>query len=93
MKFVPFDEKGKLKRGCPFVGAKRGYENGEIVSLPLEKRHESWWELVDNKVPQTALDRDQKIRDELLEAAKESAAIRDKELQIDEALTRGGRRA
>ena len=88
MKFVPLDENGKLKRGCPYVGASRGYENGQIVSLPLEKRWETWWELVDSDVPQTALDRDQKIRDAFLVEAEKTAAIRAKELEVDEARMR-----
>ncbi len=88
MKFVPLDEKGMRKRGCPFVGAKRGYENGEIVSLPLEKRWESWWELVDDEVPQTELDRDQKKRDAFMVEVEKSAAIRAKELAVDEARMR-----
>ena len=92
MKFVPLDEKGMRKKGCPYVGASRGYENGQIVSLPLEKRWETWWELVDNKVPQTELDRDQKIRDAFLVEAEKTAAIRAKELEVDEARTRGGRK-
>ena len=89
MKFVPLDEHGKRKKGCPYVGAKRGYENGEIVALPLEKRWETWWELADDNVPETALDLDQKKRDAFMVEVKKNAAIRAKELEVDEARMRG----
>lgn len=89
MKFVPFDEAGVKKRGAPFVGEERGFEVDQIVLLPLSKRWESWWELVDDKVPKTVLERDQKKRNDFLEKAKISAAARAKELEADEALTRG----
>ncbi len=88
MKFIPLDEKGMRKKGCPYVGAERGYENGEIVRLPLEKRWETWWELVDNKVPQAELDRDQKKRDAFMVEVEKRAAIRAKELAVDEARMR-----
>ena len=88
MQFIPLDDKGQLKKGCPFVGEGRGYVAGEIVSLPLEKRWESWWELVDDKVPKTELDRDQKKRDAFMVKADASAAARQKELEADARLTR-----
>ena len=47
MRFVPYDATGKKRRGAPFVGSSRGYDDGDIVNHPLEKRHETWWELVD----------------------------------------------
>ncbi len=89
MKFVPLDENGMRKKGCPFVGAKRGYENGEIVALPLEKRWETWWELADDNVPKTELDLDQEKRDAFMVEVEKSAAIRAKELEVDEARMRG----
>ncbi len=90
MRFVPLDAKGQLKKGCPFVGFKRGYEDGQIVLLPLEKRWETWWELVNKAdVPKEELKLDQKKRDEFMVEAALSAAERQKELDIDEARTRG----
>ena len=92
MRFVPLDANGKLKKGSPSVGDKRGYENGAIVQLPLEKRWETWWELADeDDVPEDELDQDQKKRDEFMVEAEASAAIRAKELDVDEARTRGRR--
>ena len=85
MRFVPYDALGKRKKGVPFIGGERGYEDGEIVSLPLEKRHESWWELVDEKsVPKTELKRDQKKRDAFLVKADAAAALRAKQLARDD---------
>lgn len=91
MRFVPLDDNGQLKKNCPFVGAERGYEIDEIVLRPLEARWESWWELVDDTVPQDELDRDQKKRDAFMVEAEKSAAARQKELDLDDARTRGRR--
>ena len=91
MKFVPLDANGKLKKNCPFVGEERGYEIGEIVSLPIEKRWETWWELVDPDVPKTVLDRDQKKRDAFMVKAELSAKARAEELKADERLTKARR--
>jgi len=90
MRFVPLDANGKLKKGAPFVGENRGYDVDEIVLLPLEKRWESWWELVnEDSVPKTELARDQKKRDDFMVKADLAAAERAKELKADEDRTRG----
>ncbi len=84
------DDNGKLKKNVPFVGATRGFEDGQIVLLPLEKRHETWWDLVDeDDVPEIELKKDQKKRDTFMEKAKIAAAERQKELDVDAARTRG----
>ena len=84
MRFVPFDANGKLKKNCPYVG-ERGYEDGQIISQPLEIRHEAWWELVDKKsVPKAELKLDQKKRDLFMEAAEISAALRAEQLEREE---------
>jgi len=86
MRFVPNDASGKRKRGVPFVGdVERGYEDGQIVLLPLESRWESWWELVDKKsVPKKELERDQKKRDAYVAKAELVMAERAEQLRRDE---------
>jgi len=84
MRFVPYDATGKRKKSAPFIGADRGYEAGEIVLHPLEKRWESWWELVDEEsVPKAELARDQKKRDAFMVKANASAAARAEQLKRD----------
>ena len=59
MKFIPYDATGKRKRNAPYIGRPRGYDDGEIIHHPLEKRHETWWELVDESdVPADELKED-----------------------------------
>ena len=90
MRFVPVDVLGKMKKNVPFIGGKRGFEEGQIVLLPLEKRHESWWDLVnEDDVPPAELKRDQEQRDVFMAQAKVAAAERQKELDLDQARTRG----
>ena len=85
MRFVPYDAEGKRKKGCPFIGADRGHEDGDIVKLPLEKRWESWWELVDeSSVPKAVLERDQKKRDAFMVEARIAEAERARQLARDE---------
>ena len=84
MKFIPLDDKGMRKKGCPYIGEDRGHEDGDIVEHPLELRHEAWWELVDeSKVPKAALERDQKKRERFMVKARASEAARAKQLARD----------
>ena len=82
MRFVPYTVEGALKKNTPAIGGGRGPEPGEIWGLPLEQRHETWWDLVDeNDVPPEELARDQKKRDQFMAAAKISQAERAKNMR------------
>jgi len=85
MRFAPYDANGKRKKGAPYIGADRGYEDGQIVLHPLEKRWETWWELVDKKsVPKAELAQDQKKRDAFMVKANAAAAVRAEQLKRDQ---------
>ena len=82
MRFVPYTAEGALKKNTPAIGNERGPEPGEIWGLPIEQRHEIWWELVDeSEVPPEELARDQKKRDLFMAAAKISEAERAKNMR------------
>ena len=82
MRFVPYDEEGKIKRNCPMIGDDRGPEDGDIWGLPLEYRHETWWELVnESDVPPEELELDTKKRERFMVAAKKSEEERAKNIR------------
>ena len=80
MRFVPYDAEGKLKKSVPRPGVKGGIDDGDIVMLPLDQRWETWWELVDDEVPEDELAKDQKLRDEFMVKARIAEAERAKRL-------------
>ena len=80
MRFVPYDAEGKLKKSVPRPGVKGGIDDGDIVMLPLDQRWETWWELVDDEVPEDELAKDQKLRDEFMVKARIAEEERAKRL-------------
>jgi len=82
MRFIPDNESGALKKKTPKVGGERGPEAGDIWGLPLEYRHETWWELINEAdVPPEELKRDQAKRDIFMQAAKKSDEERAKTMR------------
>jgi len=80
MRFVPYDSEGKLKKSAPQPGVKGCPDDGDIVMLPLEQRWETWWELVDDEVPEEEMAKDQKIRDAFMVKARAAEVERAKRL-------------
>ncbi len=82
MRFVPYDEDGRLKKNAPRVGGKGGIDDGDTRMLPLEQRWETWWELADpDSVPPEVLEKSQKDRDAFMIKAKAAEIERAKNLR------------
>lgn len=82
MRFIPYDAMGNLKKSAPKVGEGQGPEDGEVWLLPLETRHEAWWELVnEDDVPPDELEKDTKKRERFMVKAMAAEAERQKLLR------------